>query len=50
MLGAPIVGDAAVLSAGLDLDMSTGNALGVTYDGQLGSQMHAIKGSWSEQF
>ena len=52
VFGAPIASDVAVLSAGLNFDVGAGAALGISYDGQIGSgaETHAIRGTWSTQF
>jgi outer membrane autotransporter protein len=52
IFGAPIAGDAAVLGAGLNIDVGAGMALAVAYDGQIGSgaELHAVKGIWGTQF
>ena len=52
VFGAPIVSDAAVLSVVLDLDVGTGTALGIAYDGQFGGglETYAIRGTCSTQF
>ena len=52
VLGAPIAGDSAVLSAGLNVDVGVDAALAVTYDGQIGggTTTHAIRGIWSTRF
>lgn len=43
--GVPIARDAAVIEAGLNLDLGASSSLGVAYDGQIGSgaQSHGLK-------
>ncbi len=41
-----------MVNAGLDLDISAGNAVNFKYDGQVGAsgQMHALRGTWAGSF
>jgi fibronectin-binding autotransporter adhesin len=53
IVGASVPDDMAVLNAGLNLNVSPDTTLGLTYDGQIGSdgaQSHALKGAWATQF
>ena len=52
IVGASVPDDMAVLNAGLNLNFSPETTLGLTYDGQVGSdgaQSHALKGAWASQ-
>ncbi|MGX7707293.1 autotransporter domain-containing protein [Methylobacterium sp. Gmos1] len=50
--GIPITRDALVASAGLDLRVSAGATLGVSYTGQVGARAedHAVKGTFTYRF
>lgn len=50
--GVPIAGDALVLEAGFDLDVSATASLGIDYSGQLAShgQEHSLKAGFSIEF
>ena len=52
VVGAPLVTDMGVLSAGLDLDVSAATTLDLTYDGQLGAglQAHSLRATWNTRF
>jgi outer membrane autotransporter protein len=52
VVGAPMVSDMIVLSAGLNLDVSETTKIDVSYDGQLsgGTQTHSVQGTWTTQF
>lgn len=52
VLGAPLPADVALVSAGVNLDVSATTTVNVTYDGQFstGTQTHGVKATWNGKF
>lgn len=50
--GVPIAEDAGVIKAGLDMALTSNAALGLSYDGQIGSsdQQHGFKANFNVRF